>query len=97
AQVSIAVAYSQMLVRLYAAVSIAIASMNTHGLDEKVRAAVVKMACTLAKELAYGVFNKMGGKFGAIAGVLGQVEGYIGKYNEFGKLIGKEMVNPLDC
>jgi hypothetical protein len=68
-------AYGQLLVRLYAAASLAIAIMDASGINEAARAALRTFACEVVKSIFTGAFGKMGDAFDGIDNLIGALGG----------------------
>lgn len=71
----VAGAYGQLLVRLYAAASLAISIMDASGIDAAARAALRTFACEVMKSIFVGAFGKMGDAFDGLDNLIGALGG----------------------
>lgn len=71
----VAGAYGQLLVRLYAAASLAITIMDASGINDAARAALRTFVCNVVKSIFLGAFGKMGTAFDGLDNLIGALGG----------------------
>lgn len=67
--------YGKTLVKLYAIASEALVVMDTSGMDDKIKAALVELACETYKTIVLGLYGNTGTAIGGIEYLIGMITG----------------------
>ncbi len=72
---SIVATYGMTLVKLYAIVSEVLVVMDAGGMDDKIRDALIELACNIAKDITFGMMGKSGEIMGGLNKIIGKMGG----------------------